>query len=220
MRALFLLTLIATAIIDALGQSYNLSTLHSKKQLEAYHRTVTIPENDSKNSVLIDEQKGEGVIWLKGISFEQGAIEIDLKGKDEFQKSFLGIAFQGKDSVTYEAVYFRPFNFNSENPERKSHSVQYISHPQNTWRVLRQNSPGVYENFLTPVKDPNAWFHARVEMNADTVHVYVNNEKAPTLVVKRIKNTPGKKLGFWVGDGSGGEFANLKVTPAGQLKNP
>lgn len=214
---LFIVITIAGTKTFAQWETYNLSAFYQHNRLEAYNRKVGILEDDLENGIKISEQQGEGVVWLKDVTFDQGSIEIDLRGKDEFQKSFLGIAFQGKDSLSYEGVYFRPFNFKADNPERKSHAVQYISHPKNPWRVLRQNSPGVYENFITPVVDPNAWFHARIELKDNIVSVYVNNHKTPTLVVKRLATIPGRKLGLWVGDGSGGEFANLKVTRSGQL---
>ena len=34
-----------------------------------------------------------------------------MKGKGKFQTSFLGLAFSAIDGKTFEAVYFRPFNF-------------------------------------------------------------------------------------------------------------
>ncbi len=34
-----------------------------------------------------------------------------MRGKNVFQKSFIGIAFHGQDDKTYDAVYCRPFNF-------------------------------------------------------------------------------------------------------------
>jgi len=43
--------------------------------------------------------------------FKEGIIDIDLRGKDVFLQSFLGIAFDVTDNNHYEAVYFRPFNF-------------------------------------------------------------------------------------------------------------
>jgi len=44
----------------------------------------------------------------------------------------VGIAFHGSDNKTLDAIYFRPFNFQSTDPVRKIHAVQYVSHPDNT----------------------------------------------------------------------------------------
>ncbi len=82
--------------------------------------------------------------------FTNGVIEFDVKGKNELQKSFVGVA---------------------------------------------------------------GWFHARIVVAKPKVSVYVNGAKEPSLVVEELSDRKGGKIGFWVGDGSGGTFANLKITP-------
>ena len=78
------------------------------------------------------------------------------------QQSFLGIAFHVVDWTTYDAVYFRPFNFRAASEEQRSHAVQYISHPGNTWQKLRAERPGQFEKAIDPAPDPDGWFHARI----------------------------------------------------------
>ena len=34
-----------------------------------------------------------GITWIKGSAFSEGVIEVDLRGKNVFQKSFPGIVF-------------------------------------------------------------------------------------------------------------------------------
>ena len=138
-------------------------------------------------------------------------IEVDLKGKDVFQKSFLGIAFHGVNDSTYDAVYFRPFNFYAKDSIRKIHAVQYISHPVFTWKKLREERNGVFEKGITAAPEPNEWFHARIEVKGNIVNVYINDRKIPVLVVSKLNNRKNGKLGLWVGDGSGGDFSNLNV---------
>ncbi len=60
-----------------------------------------------------------GVVWLKELSFKEGVIEVDLRGKDVFLQSFLGIAFHAVDTATYDVVYFRPFNFRHADTARR-----------------------------------------------------------------------------------------------------
>ena len=69
------------------------------------------------------------------------------------------MAFHGLNDTTFDAVYFRPFNFN--NPARNGHSVQYISHPEFPWYKLRKEQ---YENLINPVPEPNDWFHVLIIM--------------------------------------------------------
>ena len=63
---------------------------------------------------------------LKGVNFKQGTIEVDLRGKDVLQ-SFPGICFHGVNTLTYDVVYFRPFNFEHPDTLRRNWSAQYMS---------------------------------------------------------------------------------------------
>jgi len=151
------------------------------------------------------------IVWLNDITFSNGTIEIDLRGQDVFQKSFLGIAFHGVNDSTYEAVYFRPFNFHAKDSIRKIHAVQYISHPVFTWRKLRDEQNGIFEKQLVNPPDPNGWFHARIVVSEENVNVFVNEDKIPSLTVKKIGDIKSGKVGLWVGDGSGGEFSYFRI---------
>ena len=94
------------------------------------------------------------VVWLDGFEFTDGTIEFDAKGKSEPpQGSFIGVAFRVVDDITYDAVYFRPFNFRATDAERKSHAVQYISSPQWPWEKLRAEKTGQYEKPIEPAPD-------------------------------------------------------------------
>ena len=50
-------------------------------------------------------------------------------------------------------------------------------------------------------------------MKGPTVRVFVNGLDKPSLVVDRIGAEENGWIGFWVGAGSDGKFANLKVQP-------
>ncbi|MFK7814591.1 MAG: family 16 glycoside hydrolase [Maribacter sp.] len=158
----------------------------------------------------LSKGEGDGVLWLKDLSFENGTIEFDIKGRDLRGQSFVGLAFHGVDENNFELIYFRPFNFKS--PEKKSNSVQYVSLPEFTWQKLRSEHPGVYENEPTPAPDPNEWFHATILVNHPTVEVYIDNSKEPSLSVQQLNERKTGWIGFWVGSNSEGEFKNLKVT--------
>jgi hypothetical protein len=208
-------TLIACFIgITSFGQKikYDLQSLLSEKKLTTYNRNTSLLNDGKMKGVALNENSGGGIAWLSGVTFSTGTIEIDLRGKDVLQKSFIGIAFHASNDSTYEAIYFRPFNFKTEDPIRKIHAVQYISHPIFHWKKLRDEQNGVFEKALVNPPDPNGWFHARIEVTVDTVVVFVNDDKEPSLTVKRISNASDGKIGLWVGEGSGGDFANLIIT--------
>lgn len=128
------------------------------------------------------------------------------------QQSFVGIAFHGLDNNTMDAIYFRPFNFQAQDAERKNHSVQYISLPSYDWQKLRTDFPNKYEHSLNPSPQPDEWFHVRVVINTPKISVYVNNNSTPDLVVEQLSNGKDGSIGFWVGNQSDGDFANLKIT--------
>lgn len=152
-----------------------------------------------------------GIALVEGVEFKQGTIEVDLKGRNERQRSFLGVTFHAQDNKVLEAVYFRPFNFQADPPFR-ARAVQYISSPEHHWQNLREKSPGVYENGVNPVPDPNGWFHARIEITPQQVSVFVNEAKEPSLVVKRLTDRETGGVGLWAAIVEGA-YANLKITP-------
>ncbi len=176
------------------------------------NRIVDSSGDIDKTVVFFNSQSGDGIAWLKGFNLKNGTIEADIKGKDVQGSSFVGIAFRGVDEQTYDAVYFRPFNFNSEDPVRAGRSVQYISHPTYTWHKLRETFPEAYENPVNPVPDPDSFFHIRIVLEKPKVSVFVNNADQPCLVVNELSDRTGGWVGLWVGNYSDGAFANLKIT--------
>jgi hypothetical protein len=178
-------------------------------------RQATALEEDGRRVVRLDQTTGSGFARLTGFAFGEGAIELAIRGKNVPQHSFVGVAFHGVDDETYDAVYFRPFNFRSDDPERRSNGVQYVSHPTYTWNKLRAEHTGQYEQRVDPPPDPDDWFRARIVVRGGTVSVYVNDATTPSLVVEQLSDRASGWLGLWVGNGSGGDFADLRITPDG-----
>jgi len=160
--------------------------------------------------VHLDGKPGDGILWLQELVFANGKIELDIKGKDERGKSFVGLAFHGLNDSIYDVIYFRPFNY--ESPDRNGHSVQYISHPEYTWHKLRKEHPGKYENPVVPVPDPADWFHVTIIVDYPDVKVFVENSDEPSLTIKQLSSRKEGWIGFWVGHNSEGYFRNLKIT--------
>jgi len=159
------------------------------------------------------EMKGiscQGIVWLKGIKFSTGTIDLDIRGKDEYQQSFVGIAFHGLDTLTYESIYFRPFNFRADDNLRRKHMVQYMSEPDYPWDKLRNEYPLVYESGIKNAPAATAWFHAHIVVDADSVTVYVNHATAYSLKVKRLNGRGDCLIGLW-SSALSGDFANLVI---------
>ncbi|HMH32622.1 MAG TPA: hypothetical protein VK543_06300 [Puia sp.] len=175
------------------------------------HRVGT-PLNDGKMKGLrLSAQEGDGVAWLSGISFANGTIELDIRGKDVLQQSFVGIAFHGVSRDSLEAVYFRPFNFRSTDSVRKAHAVEYVFHPDFPWEKLRREHPGQYEKPIDPPPAADQWFHVKIVVHHPEVKVYVNGNATPCLVVQELNMRRDGKIGLWVGNNSDGDFSGLTI---------
>jgi hypothetical protein len=196
------------------GQSgkYDLFNLCENNKFELFNRQISqLSENEMKG-IRFSKNTGDGIAWIKGIEFSNGIIELDIRGKDVMQQSFVGVAFHGVNNETLDAIYFRPFNFQSTDPVRKIHAVQYISHPDFTWTVLREKQNGKYEKAVTPAPNGNDWFHVKIVVQYPKVTVYVNGYSEPSLVIDKLNDRKTGKTGLWVGNTSDGDFANLQIT--------
>jgi hypothetical protein len=210
----FLLGLFFTLTILGQGQSnkYDLFSLCKENKFEVFNRQIAQFSEAEMKGIRFSKNPGDGMAWLKGIEFSNGIIEVDIRGKDILQQSFVGIAFHGVDDETLDAIYFRPFNFQSTDPVRKIHAVQYISHPDFTWQVLREKQNGKYEKAVTRAPDGNNWFHAKIIIEYPKVTVFVNGNPEPSLVINKLNDRKTGKIGLWVGNTSDGDFANLQIT--------
>jgi hypothetical protein len=191
----------------------DLSTIGKDSRWKVAGRTVSAVDIKGKHAIRMSEGPGMGVVWLDGYDFANGVIEVDLLGRSQpVQGSFLGVAFRVVDAQTYDAVYFRPFNFRATDSTRHSHAVEYVSEPAWPWERLRSEHPGKYEQPLVPAPDGDEWFHARIVVARPKVSVFVNGATQPSLVVNELSDRTHGSVGLWVGEGSGGNFANLRVT--------
>ncbi len=200
------------------GQNGNITTpdltkLVKNGKITVFNRDISISNNpQNENGIHLNEKEGSGIAWVNNIRFGSGTIEFDVKGRNTMQKSFVGIAFHGLNNSTMDAVYFRPFNFHAQDAEKRNHSVQYISLPAYDWQKLRTDFPNKYEHAVNASPEPNDWFHVRLVIKSHKVSVYVNNNSNPDLVVDQLSNRKDGMIGFWVGNNSDGDFANLKIT--------
>lgn len=186
--------------------NYNLAKMLKENKL------VVQPGRELK---LLNEKNGvstNGIVWLTDVDFNEGIIDIDLRGKNVFLKSFLGIAFHAVDTNTYETVYFRPFNFKHEDTQRRKWSVQYMVAPNYDYDTLRKAHPLVYENAVTPVPEPDDWFHVTIIVKDDWIAVYVNHSKEASLKVKKLDHLSNGKFGLWGFETLNADFANLSIT--------
>jgi pimeloyl-ACP methyl ester carboxylesterase len=159
-------------------------------------------------------------LWvLKNEIISLGTVEFDVKGVNDMNNNFVGLAFNmQEDPHVFETIYFRPFNFYNPDTVRRPRSVQYMSLPDNDWFKLRTEHPGKYENRIINAPDPDSWFHVKITINHPEIKVYVNNNPQPSLVVNSLSKYTSGRIGFWIQGKSHGSFANLVITPATAAK--
>jgi hypothetical protein len=200
-------------LMTNIGRTYSQQTeAFNLGQMLTENKLVVSPANET--SVLKDGDKqgvsSKGIVWLKDVNFKQGQIDVDLRGRNVFLKSFLGIAFHGIDTTTCDILYFRPFNFRHEDTLRRKWSVAYMSLPDNNYAKLRKEHPLVYENAVNPVPQPDEWFHATLVLKNRQLSVYVNHSSTPSLVVTLLNKRTDGLFGIYA-DGLAEDFANLTI---------
>jgi hypothetical protein len=148
------------------------------------------------------------------MDFSDGTTDVAVCGRDIPQQSFLGLAFHRHDDATYEAVYLRPFNFRANNATAHHHAVQYIDVPDYDWPRLRQERPEQFESAVDASVSPTDWIPLRLVVHGSALKVYIGGAaNSPTLDIQRLTTASGGQIGLWVGNGSDGVFANLRVMP-------
>ncbi len=72
----------------------DLAKLGEGKGLKVFNRSVSSLSDGARKGLRLSEAPGAGVAYLEGIEFANGLIELDIRGKDVQQQSFVGVAFQ------------------------------------------------------------------------------------------------------------------------------
>jgi len=214
----------ACSPIQLRAQLSNQSGLTPLDKLEVHGVKASPLLYRGRDAVRITESEGpgpddaRGLAIVRGISFQDGSIEITLSGDTAADappqfRGFVGIAFRvSADASHFECLYLRPKNGRSEDQLQRNHSAQYISMPGFPWEKLRSETPGKYEAYVDLV--PGEWTKLRIQVQGSTARLYVNGAEQPTLIVNDLKQTPAKGgIALWIGPGTIGHFMGLRVTP-------
>ncbi len=180
-------------------------------KIEVVNREISNKAELNSGILSLNAQKGDGLAILKHVEFESGTISIDFKGEDVAGKSFVGLAFNIQNDSTYEAVYFRPFNFESLKKLSREHSIQYIYHPDFPWKTLRTEKEGVFESEFINPPNPDDWFSIELTINPKEVIVTDAPSGEILMKVERLTNHVSNSIALWTGHNSKGSFRNLKI---------
>jgi hypothetical protein len=83
--------------------------------------------------------------------------------------------------------------------------------PKFDFQDLRDEFPEEFENPVDGSIVPTDWVRLRVVVEGSKVQVYVGPVSQVTLEVRKLGQLEGGQVGLWVGNVSGGDFANLVV---------
>jgi hypothetical protein len=189
-------------------------------QLEPHGAAMSSVKYEGKQAVRLearpDAPNGESYAVLKGRRFHNGAIEVSLAGKPSASagpaaRGFIGIAFR-LQSNRYEYIYLRPTNGRADDQVRRNHSTQYGAHPDYDFDRLRRESPEKYESYVD--LQPGVWTRFKIVIDGAKARLYVHAAEQPCLIVNDMKLGDSEGgVALWVGPGTEGYFADLKIAP-------
>jgi len=190
-------------------------------QLTAHRVKIADTEYMGKHGVKIvedgDVPNAQAWAEVKGATFHNGEIEVELAGKPATggaaaggARGFIGIAFRMQGNK-YEYIYLRPTNGRAEDQVRRNHSVQYSEYPDFDYAASRQQAPEKYESYAD--LEPGVWTKYRITVEGTKARLYVNGAAQPCLIVNDLKlgDSTGA-VALWIGPGTEGYFTGLKVT--------
>jgi hypothetical protein len=158
-----------------------------------------------------------GLAIVDGITFRDGALEVDVAGRRgpyavPDDRGFIGLAFRVTPSADrFEYIYLRPDNGRADDQVRRNHSTQYASHPDFPWPRMRKEFPERYESYVD--LEPGVWTRMRVVVAGSTARLFAHGASQPALVVHDLKLGAGEGgIALWIGAGTEGFFSNLRVT--------
>jgi len=189
-------------------------------QLELHNVKAEAVKHKNRLAIRVvdDGPADRGLAIVRGTSFTNGTIEIDVAGEPSPNASgdargFAGVAFHvAPDAARFENFYLRFTNGRAEEQLRRNHSAQYMSLPDFPWSRLRAEAPGKYESYVDLV--PGEWTKIRIVISGDKGQLYVNGASQPTLIVNDLKMARSNgAIALWVGPATIAHFANLKISP-------
>lgn len=175
-------------------------------------------QREALRLIEVDDKNRGGLALIDGVTFRDGTIEVDVAGRRgpyaaPGDRGFIGVAFRvDLPGKRYENIYLRPDNGRADDQVRRNHSLQYTSEPDYPWQRMRKEFPEKYESSVDVV--PGEWTRMRIEVSGTRARLFVNGAAQPSLIVGDLKHGLSEGgVAFWIGSGTEGFFANLRIAP-------
>ena len=188
-----------------------------KKVLKIERDLKTLPFDEKNLEQTVDDKHYARLLDVD--DFENGTIEVKMYSQIQNPSpyppaaGFIGLYFRIKeDDSAWESIYLRPKVGRINNQMARNHAVQYFSYPDYKFQTLRDKFPaGSYEG-SAPVA-LNEWITMRLEINGETVEMFINDMKYSSFIVNKMLGTNKKGyIGLYVDIATIGYFKDLKVT--------
>ena len=102
---------------------------------------------DAIRLIEVDPSRRAGLAVVKGATFTNGEIAVDVAGlrgpyAQPDDRGFVGVAFRiSPEAERFEYLYIRPENGRAEDQVRRNHATQYASHPDFPFSRSARSSP-------------------------------------------------------------------------------
>ena len=199
----------------------SLSSAQTVDQLTPHNVKVEQVEYKGKRAIKIVQEglapNGENYAIIKGTTFNNGEIEVELAGQpgggnNAGSPGFIGIAFRIRDGQ-FEYIYLRPANGRADDQVRRNHSTQYSAHPNFSFAVSRAQAPEKYESYVD--LELGAWTRYRITVEGTKARLYVHGAAQPCLIVNDLKlGDSSGGVALWIGPGTEGYFSGLQIRDA------
>ncbi len=187
-------------------------------QLTPHNVKLESVEYAGKKAVKVTEDgtpdNGEAYATVKGATFHNGSIEVELAGLPAAGASggargFIGIGFRLQNGK-FEYIYLRPTNGRADDQVRRNHSTQYSSHPTFSFADSRAQAPEKYESYVD--LEPGVWTRVRITVDGQKARLYVHGASQPCLIVNDLKlGDSSGGVALWIGPGTEGYFRGLEI---------
>lgn len=142
---------------------------------------------EGRNTVHLDGVHTIPVLLREDLRFDCFRIRVEVAVTGPY--GFIGLAFGARDHQNYELVYLSPGNETSQG------DIQYdpIMNGSSTWQIY--NGPVYQASAAFPT---GQWTTLVLEVQPNSVAVYVGDETAPHLVVSNLQHGRSQgRIGFW-----------------------
>jgi hypothetical protein len=228
---LAVVTVLAVATTSGRAQAPGVYGLHDLPAGATLHTVIAAPaEYKGRKALKVEftDEANEGppgilidmpTFMLIPTNFKNGTIEVDILGRLNGKglpdaRAFVGLAYRVVDAeARFESVYLRPLNGRKTNPPapRDKRAIQYFAYPDWKFDRLRKEYPdGRYEAGADIADDE--WIIFKLDIDDARVSVSINGKEELALTDTKAAPEAGG-IGLWVGRGTEGYFANLRITP-------